>query len=80
MINKEQRERLEELKREALIDLPEGGLTVPKFCEKLEITDEILMMRVIAELEIEGKLQITEFDKGYNPDGCAFYLAKYGPK
>lgn len=31
------------------------------------------------KLEIEGKLQITGYYKGFEPDGCSFYLAKYGP-
>ena len=51
--------------------------TIPELCEQFQEKDEIKIMRCIAELEIEGIATIVDFYKGFDPDGCAFYLARY---
>ena len=53
-------------------------LTVYEMMEKLRIDDELIVVDMIAELEIMNKVQLINFKTGYEPDGCAFYLSRYG--
>jgi len=62
------------------IETPPLGLTIPEYQEKLGEVDEFKVMRAIAELQIEQKMTLTSFYKGYEPDACAFYLARYAPR
>jgi len=51
--------------------------TMPELCEQFSESDEFKIMRCIANLEIESIATLVDYYKGYRPDGCPFYLARY---
>ena len=58
--------------------LEDTQLTVNEIMNKLELDDDLIVISMITELEIEMKIELTSFKTCYEPDGCAFYLARYG--
>jgi len=63
--------------------LTKKGKTIPEFQKSLRrklgfYVNEYAVMSAIAQLEHEKKAILVGFDKFYEPDGCAGYLAKYG--
>ena len=51
--------------------------TIPELCEQFGEIDEFKIMRGIAILESENVATIIDYYKGFEPDGRAFYLARY---
>jgi hypothetical protein len=51
--------------------------TITELCEQFNELDEIRIMGCIARLQMEGIVSMVDFYKGYEPDGSAFYLARY---
>lgn len=54
--------------------------SIPQICKELKIDDEYKIMHALADLEDENKAILSGFDRFYEPDGCAGYLAKYEAK
>lgn len=55
----------------------ETAKTIPQICKELKIDDEYEIMHALATLENDNKVVLSGFDKFYEPDGCAGYLAMY---
>jgi len=56
----------------------EVNLTITQICKYLNIDDEFDVMSVIGDLESTNEIEMKGMKKYYEPDGCAFYVAKYG--
>jgi len=61
-----------------LKSLKDEPLTVYEIMNKLECDDDLIVLSMIAELEMEEKIKLIDFKTCYEPDGCAFYMARYG--
>jgi hypothetical protein len=70
---------LEAMKKSIMTILDEP-MTIPAICKRLKSNDEYKIMAALAHLENENLVIMTGFDKFYEPDGCAGYLAMYGRK
>lgn len=66
------------LKNRVRAELFEAPQTVPSLCKILNIDDQFKIMHAIAELKNSDEIILIGFDKFYEPDGCAGYLARYG--
>ena len=51
--------------------------TIPQICKYLKIDNEFEAMRLVANLEDKGKVQLAGFDRIFRDDGGAIYLAQY---
>lgn len=60
--------------------LRSGAKTIPELCKMFDENNEYKIMREIAELVHKDKAYLAGFETCYEPDGCAFYLAKYALK
>lgn len=53
-------------------------LTVDEIARELNLDDTFMVLSMLAELEYDKKVTMCGFKTCYEPDGCAFYIAKYG--
>jgi len=58
--------------------LKDKSLTVDEIARELNIGDTFMVLSMLAELEYDKKVTLYGFKTYYEPDGCAFYIAKYG--
>jgi len=65
-------------KDELIEILKNTPLTVDEIGRKLNLNDTFIVMSTLAELEYDKKDTMCGFKTCYEPDGCAFYIAKYG--
>jgi hypothetical protein len=65
------------LKEKVTNAIAETAMSIPDLQKKFNVTNEYKIMRIIAELQYDKKAILYDFEKLYQPDGCAFYLARY---
>jgi len=68
------------LKEQIKKELTEDGVTIPDLGKKTKERDEWEIMHAIAELDRSKEAFLVGFDKIYQEDGGAIYLAKYSNK
>ncbi len=69
-----------DLKEQVKQGLTTEGKTIYELCKEFDVSDEYIMMSIIAELEYSGDAILNNFEKIYREDGGAIYLSKYSRK